>query len=76
VYDAAEFLAGLFRPADDLPPVPPIGPDDLPPQWREFYEERAGIREYEGKLPKERAEAAALADTLEQMRRCGERPGT
>jgi hypothetical protein len=35
VYDAVEFLEGLFRPADDPLAVPAVGPDDLPPDWRE-----------------------------------------
>jgi hypothetical protein len=70
VYDAEEFLEGLFRPTD-LPSMPDIGPDDLPPDWRYVWEERAAIMEYDGGLPKEHAEAAALADTLEVMRRAG-----
>ena len=70
VYDAEEFLEGLFRPADP-PATPEIGPDDLPPDWRNAWEERAAIMEYDGGLPKEHAEAAALAVTLEAMRRHG-----
>jgi hypothetical protein len=73
-YDAAEFLESLFRPADDLPAIPGISPDDLPPDWRYAWEERAAIMEYGGGLPKEHAETAALADTLEVMRRCGAWP--
>jgi len=68
VYDAEKFLMGLFGSAADFSPVPNIHPGGLPPDWREAYEERAAIMEYDGGLPKERAEAAALADTLERMR--------
>lgn len=30
-----------------------------PPEWRERYEERAGIKEFEGNLPREIAEQQA-----------------
>jgi hypothetical protein len=53
---------------------PAIGPDDLPPDWRFVWEERAAIMEYDGGLAKEHAEAAALADTLAVMRRSGVPP--
>lgn len=42
-------------------------PDDLAPPWREEYEERAGIMEFEGNMTRERAEALALADVLRRM---------
>lgn len=45
-------------------------PADLPQAWRELYEERAAIREYDGGQLREHAEAAALAEILERMRRC------
>jgi hypothetical protein len=49
----------------NAPAVPvPITPTDLD----EFWGERAGIREYDGGLPRERAEALALADLLLQIR--------
>lgn len=35
--------------------------------WREVYEERAGVMEFEGNLPREHAEALALADTRALM---------
>src|SRR5262249_52861929 len=66
----AAVLAAL---AADLPAIPDIGPDDLPPDWRHVWEERAAIMEYDGGLPKEHAEAAALTDTLERMRAAGGR---
>jgi hypothetical protein len=63
-------LDAIFHPERFTPPaVADIGPDDLPPDWRDDWEERAAIMEYDGGLPKEHAEAAALADTLERMRR-------
>jgi hypothetical protein len=52
-----------------------FGPDDLPGDWRCEWEERAAIMEYDGGLPREHAEAAALADILDRIRR-GERFGT
>jgi hypothetical protein len=70
MYDAQAFLESLFRPTY-LPAIPSIGPDDLPPDWRCMWEERAAIMEYDGGLLKEHAEAAALADTLDVMRRAG-----
>src|SRR5437879_5379609 len=48
--------------ADRLPALD-ITSDDLPPDWRYVWEERAVIMEYDGGLPKEHAKAAALADT-------------
>ncbi len=44
---------------------------DLPPDWHLLWDERAAIMEYDGGLPRERAEARALADILDQMRRAG-----
>ena len=61
-YDAATFLAGLFQPMDLL------SPGDLPGDWRVAYEERAGIKEYCGKLSRQQAEAEALTETVQAMR--------
>ena len=47
--------------------VDSVGPDDMPPEWREQYEERAGIMEFDGGLSRERAEALALVDITGQM---------
>ena len=44
---------------------------DLPADWHLLWDERAAIMEYDGGLPRERAEALALADVLDQMRRAG-----
>ena len=35
-----------------------IGPENLPTDWRVEWEERAAIMEYDGGLPRERAEAS------------------
>ena len=40
--------------------LPYIQPDNL----REFFEERAGIREFDGGLPREHAEEEAFFDTI------------
>ncbi len=45
---------------------------DLPADWHFLWDERAAIREYCGGLPRERAEALALADILAEMRRAAE----
>jgi hypothetical protein len=42
-------------------------PADLPLDWRERWEERAAIMEYEGGLLPDRAEALALVDISSQM---------
>ncbi len=43
-------------------------PEDLPEPWRELYEERAAIREYDGGQAREHAEAEALREVVERMR--------
>jgi hypothetical protein len=73
-YDAVAFLESLFRsPASEDPDpapasVPGIGPDDLPGDWRVEWEERAAIMEYDGGLPREHAEVAALNEIIRRMR--------
>jgi hypothetical protein len=49
--------------------------DRLPPDWHLQWDERAAIMEADGGLPRERAEALALLDMMEQMRRHGDAPG-
>jgi len=44
-------------------------PNDLPPDWREWYEERAAIREYDGREPRAEAERNAFDEVLEAMKR-------
>jgi hypothetical protein len=75
-FDAAVFLTGLFiEPAADDPQDlgPVVTPDDLPADWREVYEERAAIREYDGGQVREHAEAEALGEVLAAMRLGGGR---
>jgi hypothetical protein len=43
-------------------------PDQLPPYWREVYEERAAIMQHDGKLSRMVAEAFALRDVERQMK--------
>ncbi len=62
-YDVRTFLAEL------LAPTMADGPGDLDGYWRQWYEERAGIMEYVGNLPRKRAEAMALAETARAMRK-------
>lgn len=42
-------------------------PDELSDPWREWYEERAAIREFQGHEPREVAEAEAMKETLAAM---------
>lgn len=46
-------------------------PPDLPVEWWQRWDERAAIMEYDGNLPRERAEALALDDILRQMELAG-----
>ena len=62
VYDAATFLVRLFQSAENLPP------DALPSDWRMAYEERAGIMEYCGGLPRDQAESEAARSVRQQMK--------
>jgi hypothetical protein len=64
---------------DDRPPLPPAAPGGatmrtagLPPGWHLEWDERAAILEYDGGLPRERAEAVALAAVLGLMAAAGE----
>jgi hypothetical protein len=41
----------------------------LPPEWLEVWLERSTIMQHEAGLPPEKANAAALADTLERITR-------
>ncbi len=63
-FDAVDFLEGLYRRPD-------VTPADLPSEWHFLWDERAAIMEYDGKLPRERAEAHALTDVLRQMEAVG-----
>ena len=43
-------------------------PADLPERWREMYEERAAVREFDGGQTREHAEAEALTEVRLAMR--------
>lgn len=43
-------------------PLPPS-----PDEWRDLFEERAGIMEFDGNLPRARAETLALAEVLAEF---------
>jgi len=51
----------------------PVDPDiarwaaSLDDNTREFFNERAGIREYDGNLPREEAELEAMNDVLHRL---------
>lgn len=42
-------------------------PHSVPVEWREFFEERAAIMEFEGNLSRENAEALATAFVRSKM---------
>jgi hypothetical protein len=71
-FDAIGFLDGLFKEPQCRQPLgisqAIISADDLPERWREYYIERAAIREYEGGQAREHAEAEALRETIEAMK--------
>lgn len=46
-----------------------ITPADLPPYWRELWEERAAIVEYDGGQQRNQAETDALAEILHRISR-------
>lgn len=67
-------LETIFDPDRTAPTLAPVlctMPEALPPDWWVVWDERAAIMEYDGGLARERAEALALADILEQMRQAG-----
>jgi hypothetical protein len=56
--------------ADPVPEsLPVIRVEDLPGDWRVEWEERAAVMEYDGRMPRERAEAAALKEIVRKMHR-------
>jgi hypothetical protein len=73
-------LDAIFNP-DRVPVAPQIRPvpvdglvirvEDLEPEWRIDWEERAAILEYDGGHPRERAEALALSEVIRLMERAG-----
>ena len=74
-YDAVAFLEGLIghNPAHERDEFRSSGVHsrDLPVEWWQLWDERAAIMEYDGNLPRERAEALALDDILKQMELAG-----
>lgn len=81
-YNAAEFLERLFRSeaASDHTAGPvaaallALAPEDLPAEWHFLWDERAAIMEYDGELPRERAEALALAEIRRLMQAARSKP--
>ena len=55
------------RAGDDLP-IDIITPDELPPVWREFYDYRAAVREFDCKQAREHAEAEAFTEAIRAWR--------
>jgi hypothetical protein len=68
-------LDTIFHPERFTPPAGShIGPDDLPPDWREWYEERLSIMWESGGPMPPHLPVVAMAETLDAMRRAGEAP--
>ncbi len=70
-YDALAFLENLFWPQSDSAPDIGVRVEDLDPDWRIEWEERAAILEYDGGHQREHAEALALKEIIGQMRWAG-----
>jgi hypothetical protein len=71
-------LDTIFDP-DRMPGAPAcvsstLTPADLPADWHLAWDERAAIIEFDGSLPRERAEAEALKYVLDEMRQAGVAP--
>jgi hypothetical protein len=41
-----------------------LKPGSDPADWQAYFDERAGIREFDGEMPRDNAEAVALQDTI------------
>jgi hypothetical protein len=52
-------------------PVLSISQNLLADDWQAYFDERAGIREFDGEMPRDEAEALALQDTIAAL---GPRP--
>ena len=74
-YDAVAFLEGLIGQApahaQHRTYFSVAHPRALPAEWWQLWDQRAAIMEYDGNLPRERAEALALDDILKQMELAG-----
>lgn len=81
-FDAKEFLTALFVEAGELSPVPEVEPDErlsaaptcpseLPSDWREEFEERAAIREYDGGQCRAGADRDAFQEITARVRAAG-----
>jgi hypothetical protein len=72
-YDALTFLEGLFRQTAEqaVGSGPEIRVEDLDPEWRVEWEERAAVLEYDGGHSREHAEALALSEIIGRMHTAG-----
>lgn len=68
-FNSSQLLTGLFclQARQDAAVHLINSVQDLDTDWRDWWEERAAILEYEAGLPREQAEADALAETIRQM---------
>ncbi len=74
-YDAVAFLEGLAGHTAayerNESRYSGVYSTDLTVEWWQLWDERAAIMEFDGNLPRERAEALALDDILKQMELAG-----
>ncbi len=65
-------LDAIFDPDGGSRPRSYATPAKLPAEWHLLWDERAAIREYDGRLPRELAEKLALEEIVEMIRQAGE----
>ena len=61
-YDVITFLENLCQTSRFF------RAEELPEQWRDWYEERAAIREFDGGQPREVAETAASREIMRRIK--------
>ena len=75
IFDPDRLLPPWSAGPKSSTPVPRmVRPGDLPADWHFLWDERAAIMEYDGELPRERAEALALAEVVREMEQAGVSP--
>jgi hypothetical protein len=73
-----DYIENAVRKARNGVDIPDLRVEDLDPDWRIEFEERAAIIEYDGGMSREHAEAGALRDICHLMKQAnqGVNPGS